>query len=327
MNADARRKTPEQDSDYDGAWKEALRRHLPSVLQKFFPTMFELIDWGVEAEWLDKEISQILGQSGRRNREVDVLFKVRLRSGELQWILFHLEVQTSYEADFVFRLVRYNAGLLWTFQQRVITLAILADLREDWLPQEDVFRLGEFQSRLRFPVCKLIAKLKSEWEHDRSLPVQVARAQVAALRTAGDPEGRYRAKWQLVRNLYDAGYNVEELREIFRLLDWMLHLRDDLSRHFERELVTLEEDLQMPYVTSVERIAEERGRAEGLRQILVRLLPRVCGPLPGGVQERVGALSVDQLERLGEELLDFATLADLTKWLDEHPVANREAES
>jgi len=65
--------------------------------------------------------------------------------------------------------------------------------------------LGGFESRLRFPVCKLIDKLDSDWRDDHSLPVQVARAQVAALRTAGDPTGRYGAKWQLVRNLYDLG--------------------------------------------------------------------------------------------------------------------------
>jgi hypothetical protein len=51
-------------------------------------------------------------------------------------------------------------------------------------------------------VCKLIDKLDGEWREDHSLPIQIARAQIEALRTAGDAEGRYRAKWRLVRNLY-----------------------------------------------------------------------------------------------------------------------------
>ena len=63
-----------QDSDYDGAWKETLRSHLTESIKKCFPKIADLIDWNCAPEWLDKEISQIVGQSGHRNREVDVLF-------------------------------------------------------------------------------------------------------------------------------------------------------------------------------------------------------------------------------------------------------------
>lgn len=92
-----------------------------------------------------------------------------------------------------------QAGALVSNLQRVVTLVVLADLDEAWQPDEYVFRIGDFETRLRFPVCKLIEKLDGDWREDQSLPVQIARAQVEALRTAGDPEGRYRAKWRLVR--------------------------------------------------------------------------------------------------------------------------------
>ena len=59
-------------------------------------------------------------------------------------------------------------------------------------------------------------------------------AQIAALRTAGDPEGRFRAKRRLVHSLYHAGYNGEQLRELFRLIDWMIHLRSDWEARFAR---------------------------------------------------------------------------------------------
>ena len=132
----------EQDSDYDGAWKEALRLHLEAFMRKYFPAEHAAIDWTCEPEWFDKELSQILSTAGRRNREVDVVVKVRLLNGSDQWILVHLEIQTSYEADFSTRIARYNAGLTWTFGQPVVTLAILADLRRGWLPDEYVFRVG-----------------------------------------------------------------------------------------------------------------------------------------------------------------------------------------
>jgi hypothetical protein len=305
---------PEHDSDYDGAWKEALRDHLPQFIATYFPPMHAAIDWSVPLEWLDKEVSQVLGQPHRRNREVDVLVKVRLRSGGAQWVLVHLEIQTSYEEGFELRLSRYNSGLFWVFGERVVTLAVLADLCESWLPQEDVFQVADFESRLKFPVCKLIARLEADWRDDASLPVQLARAQVEALRTAGDAEGRYRAKWRLVRGLYESGYNADQIRTLFRLIDWMMHLRSDLSERFEQELTALEENLQMPYVTSVERIAEARGTAN----VLLKQLRKLCGPLPEGVEDRVRKLSLERLEALGEAVLDLHSLRDLEAWLDSH---------
>lgn len=205
--------------------------------------------------------------------------------------------------------------MFWTFKQRVVTLAVLADLREGWLPNEDLFRLADFESRTRFPVCKLIDRLRSDWQGDHSLPVQIARAQIEALRTASDPEGRYRAKWQLVRNLYRLGYNAQEVRELFRLIDWMMHLRGDLNERFKRELEQLEEDLQMPYMTSVERLAKAEGKAEGGATVLLKQLTKLCGPLPDDVQQRIHRLSIEQLAALGEALLDFHSLADLHSWL------------
>ena len=59
------------------------------------------------------------------------------------------------------------------------------------------------------------------------------------------------------------GYNAEDVRELFRIIDWMMHLREDLTERFKQEFDQLEESLQMPYVTSVERLAKAEGIAEG----------------------------------------------------------------
>ena len=161
-------------------------------------------------------------------------------------------------------------------------------------------------------MCKLIDRLRTDWQDDHSLPVQLARAQIAALRTAGDPEGRYRAKWQLVRNLYEIGYNAEEVRETFGLIDWMMHLRVDLEKRFKQELDQLEESLQMPYVTFVERIA----KAEGGAAVLLRLVSKRWALLPNELQQQISRLPIEQSAALGEALLDFDLLDDLPVWLE-----------
>ncbi|NUQ65831.1 MAG: DUF4351 domain-containing protein [Pirellulales bacterium] len=237
-------------------------------------------------------------------------------------------MQSSREVGFEGRVARYNGGLFWIYKQRVVTLVVLADLDEAWRPSEDVFRLADFESRLRFPVCKLVHEVDHQWGSDHSLPVQVARAQIAALRTAGEPEGRYRAKWQLVRNLYRLGYNADELREIFRLIDWMMRLPEDLGQKFERELIALEESLRMPYVTSVEQIAEARGKAKGKAEgkaegkveggaaVLLRLLAKAYGPLSPEFQQRIRQLPIERQETLAESIVDLHSLEAVRAWLD-----------
>ena len=283
----------------------------------------DLIDWSCEPIWLDKEISQIVGQFGHRNREVDLLFKVRRLDGRDQWILFHLEIQTSFEADFEFRIDLYNAGLKWMFRQDVVTFVILADLKPNWRPNRHLYQFGEFHSDRQFPICKLLDHLATDWVDENSVIAQVARAQIAALQTAGDPEARFSAKTQLVRNLYKLGYTADKIREIFRLIDWMMRLRPDLDRRFKTELVAYEEELQMPYVTSVERLAKEEGRVEGQKEgreqgsatLLLRQLTRLCGELPEETQQRIHRLKLEQSQSLGEALLEFRSIEDLKKWL------------
>jgi hypothetical protein len=70
-------------------------------------------------------------------------------------------------------------------------------------------RQGTFESRLKFPVCKLIDRLDAEWQDDHTLPVWLARAQMAGLRTAGDPEGRGKAR-VVLSLLAEVGHGLRE---------------------------------------------------------------------------------------------------------------------
>lgn len=68
-----------------------------------------------------------------------------------------------------------------------------------------------------------------------------------------------------------------------------------------------------------ERQTEARGMQQGAereaRSLVLRLLNRRIGALPESVRSRINALSLHQLESLGEALLDFASLSDLEAWL------------
>lgn len=48
----------------------------------------------------------------------------------------------------------------------------------------------------------------------------------------------------------------------------------------------------------------------------MRLLTRKVGELPEDVRQSVETLPSEELENLGEALLDFSSIADLRRWLD-----------
>jgi predicted transposase/invertase (TIGR01784 family) len=61
---------------------------------------------------------------------------------------------------------------------------------------------------------------------------------------------------------------------------------------------------------------EQRGREAEGRSLILRQLTRSVGELPQDVRSRIETLSLEQLENLGEALLDFTSIADLLSWLE-----------
>ncbi|MHC5730120.1 MAG: DUF4351 domain-containing protein, partial [Nostoc sp.] len=64
----------------------------------------------------------------------------------------------------------------------------------------------------------------------------------------------------------------------------------------------------------------QEGRQEGEQDLIVRLLNRRIGEIDASLIERIKGLSIEQLENLGEALLDFSSVADLETWLNQQSI-------
>ena len=60
---------------------------------------------------------------------------------------------------------------------------------------------------------------------------------------------------------------------------------------------------------------KEEGEEKWERKLILRQLTRRVGQLSPEVQKKVEKLPLEQLENLGEALLDFNSMADLQTWL------------
>ncbi len=69
--------------------------------------------------------------------------------------------------------------------------------------------------------------------------------------------------------------------------------------------------------TRVYQEIKQEGREVEARSLIFRLLTRRVGELPQEIRQSVESLSLEQLENLGEALLDFNSMADLQTWLEE----------
>ena len=66
-----------------------------------------------------------------------------------------------------------------------------------------------------YPIWNVLDRVSDNCVTSTSLVSQVARAQIAAIRMASDPEGRFIAKAQLIGNRYTRGFSSDRIRETF----------------------------------------------------------------------------------------------------------------
>jgi len=91
-----------------------------------------------------------------------------------------------------------------------------------------------------------------------------------------------------------------------------------LEAEFWQDFKQFEQEQTMTYITTGERIGYERGIAEGEQNIVIRLLQKRVGSLPEEIRKKIQTLSLNQLESLGEALLDFTAIEDLFNWLESY---------
>jgi predicted transposase YdaD len=69
-----------------------------------------------------------------------------------------------------------------------------------------------------------------------------------------------------------------------------------------------------------EQRGEQIGKLKGRQDLLLRQLNRQVREMPLDVESQVRSLSTEQLDFLGEALLDFEGMSDLLKWLQGNEV-------
>jgi hypothetical protein len=255
-------------AEFDSPWKESLDVYFESFLQLCFPAIQPEIDWLRGYEPLDKEIQKLSPKGAVGPRGVDKLMRVWRNSGEEEWILVHIEVQSQRTRDLPERIFVYHYRLLDRYNREVVSLAVLGDDQVNWRPSRYRHELFGCEVTFRFPIVKLLdyASRTEELERSANPFATLVLAHLKSQETKGDVSSRYIWKFRLVKGLYEKGWDKDRVRSLFRFIDWLLDLPPELDQQLSEELSRFEEEKQMPYVTSIERLALEKSRKEGRKE-------------------------------------------------------------
>jgi hypothetical protein len=216
---------------------------------------------------------------------VDKLVKVWRKNGREVWVLLHVEVQTQRQRGFARRMYVYNYRIFDRYNRRVVSLAVLADDDPNWRPDRYQDELWGWSLRMLFPPAKVLdyAGRDAELEADANPFARVVLAHLKALQTRRDPQERRLWKFRLVRGLYERGFGAEDVRQLFRLIDWLMDLPRAQDKLFWKAVHTYEEERVMPFVTTPERFGIEKGILLSIETLLrttfgeegVQLLPEI----------------------------------------------------
>jgi GrpB-like predicted nucleotidyltransferase (UPF0157 family) len=80
-------------------------------------------------------------------------------------------------------------------------------------------------------------------------------------------------KFQLTRRLYEQGFERQDIMELFLFVDWLMELPEGLKREFKTELNQYEQEKQMRYVSSIERMAIEDTQIAAAMKMLEDEVP------------------------------------------------------
>ena len=94
----------------------------------------------------------------------------------------------------------------------------------------------------------------------------VVLAHLKALETRRSPADRRVWKVRLVKGLYERGMEPEDVRQLFRFIDWVMELPEPLEELFWDEIDAYQQETVMPFIDIAERKAMERGMKRGMEE-------------------------------------------------------------
>ncbi len=277
----------------DILWKSIIEDFFPDFLYYFFPKSANTVDLKKGYEFLDKDLEKLMPEGQDKNRRVDKLVKVNLKTGDIQYLLIHIEVQGYEDERFAERMYIYQYRGFDRFRLPIVALAILTDDSPNYHPKGFKFEYNSWGTRLsyEFRTYKLYNQKIKDLEKSRNpfaIIMQTAWYGIRKNKPKTD-DALLRLKIDLLKRLLKNGYKKEQ---IGRLISFIKHYvsfseKEFFSKFDKSEQLITKLSEPMGIHEAILYHTKEEGREEGREEGKVSTLQVMTLILLGQSLEQV----------------------------------------
>ena len=292
--------------DHDRLFKELLESFFAEFLALFFPEAHAAVDLS-HLRFLQQEV--FTDVTAGEKHVVDILAETKLR-GEEGLILVHVENQARIQPDFNERMFIYFSRLYQKFRRRILPIAIFS--YDQAYEEPESFLLGfPFLDVLQFRFYKLELK-KRHWRDYIQSENPVAAALLSKM--GYRPEEKVRVKIEFLRMLARMRLDPARITLLAGFFETYLKLTQAEEEEFLEELQTLA-PAEVAEMMEITTSWHEKGLIEGQIALVLRQVRKRFGQVPAELEQALRSLSREQIEALGEALLDVKSLDELRQMM------------
>ncbi|NET35874.1 MAG: DUF4351 domain-containing protein [Cyanothece sp. SIO1E1] len=295
--------------DHDGLFKKLINYYFNDFIELFLPELSAYIEPG-EIKIFGQELLKEEGdETQKKSKYVDILVEVKFK-GKDTFFLVHIESQAQPQSDFNRRMFHYFAQLDKKYNRPIYPIALLS--------YDSPRTEADSSYEISFPDKKVLeynyatVQLNClSWKDFIQYKNPVAAALMIKMNIA--PADRIKVKLECARLLATLNLDPEKMQFLYGFIDTYSALSSEQETEFRKELYA-----QIPggqKMTEVLTKAEVKGFYKGGQNIIFRQLKRKFGSVENESETAISKLSTEQLEVLGEAILDFEKEEDLEQWL------------
>jgi Domain of unknown function (DUF4351) len=135
------------------------------------------------------------------------------------------------------------------------------------------------------------------------------------LRILGKHKVQQRAIDEINRLDLNSPYRQNALKLLSDLMVVLAARQNQNNRETELLMSLRTSAIYLEQIEKITQKAVEQARTDEGKVLILKMLTRKLGGLSPELTNKVSELSIDRLETLGEDLLDFQAIADLENWL------------
>jgi predicted transposase/invertase (TIGR01784 family) len=250
----------------DNLYKAVLKKYFWDGLKLFFPELYEAADRRVAPVSLDKELDKVTYDIKGGASRVDLLMSIKLKNGDDEILLCHLEIQGEGGGDLPLRMFDYMIAIFRQNRKMPVGIAVSTAPRpkaEKVMFISETFGVGVTYRYKNFFVIDTPDEILLSRENRIGLVLYAAKC---AYKSGNDEAEKFRYLRHISDLWNERGWNTEEKRDILEAVEYLIHLTDgDYKRQIVKHVENLKmskEDREM-YKSVFEEVYTERGVQEG----------------------------------------------------------------